>query len=67
MELKSRAEMDPRYTWDLTPIYENDEAWGAELAAAAETVKALSALPGTLSDSVEDMKSGLEAVFRLLP
>ena len=63
MELKSRAEMDPRYTWDLTPIYENDEAWEAELAAAAETVKALSALPGTLSDSVEDMKSGLEAVF----
>ena len=23
----TRATVDPRYTWDLTRIYESDEAW----------------------------------------
>lgn len=63
MELKTRAEMDPRYTWDLTAIFESDEAWEKELADAGETVSRLSELPGTLSASVDSFKTGLDAVF----
>ena len=62
MELKNRADMDPRYTWDLTPVYENDEAWEAALKAASETVRKLSAIPGTLGDSAESLKAGLDAI-----
>ena len=32
----TRATVDPRYTWDLTRIYESDEAW----EQAFEAVKA---------------------------
>ncbi|MGN0802096.1 MAG: oligoendopeptidase F [Candidatus Faecivicinus sp.] len=63
MELKSRAEMDPRYTWDLTPIFESDDVWETALKSAAETVDKLSKLPGTLDESLESFKAGLDAVF----
>lgn len=63
MELKSRAEMDPRYTWDLTPIFKAESDWEASMKSAAETIKALSALPGTLGKSVESFKAALDTVF----
>lgn len=63
MELKNRADVDPRYTWDLTPIFESDGAWEDALKAAAGTVDQLSALPGTLGASKESLKAGLDAVF----
>ena len=62
MELKNRADMDPRYTWDLSPIFESDEAWEAALKAASETVKELANIPGTLGDSAESLKAGLDAI-----
>ena len=34
MELKPRAEMDPKYMWDLTPIFPNDQAWEDALKRA---------------------------------
>lgn len=63
MELKNRAEMDPRYTWDLTAIFETDEAWERELAAASDAVEKLNTLPGTLSASLDSFKAGLDEVF----
>lgn len=63
MELKNRAEMDSRYMWDLTPIFENDEKFDEALSEASEVVAALSEIPGTLGNSVEAMKSGLDKVF----
>lgn len=63
MELKNRADMDPRYTWDLTPIYKDDAEWETALKAATETVKGLSALPGTLGASVGSFKAALDAVY----
>ena len=58
MEIKVRADMDPRYTWDLTPVFENDEAWEAALKDASETVATLGSIPGTLGNSVESFKAG---------
>lgn len=63
MELKNRTDMDPRYTWDLTPIYADDAAWENALSAASEDVKKLSEIPGTLAQSVESFKAGLDKVF----
>jgi len=63
MELKNRADMETKYTWDLTPIFEDDAHWEAALKEAAEQVKGLSALPGTLCASVEGLKAGLDAVY----
>ena len=62
MELKNRADMDPRFTWDLTPIYESDVAWEDALKAAIETVKGLASIPGTLGQSPDALKAGLDAV-----
>ncbi len=63
MELKNRADMDPRYTWDLTPIFKDEAEWEAALATATETVKALSGIPGTLGNSVDSFKAGMDAIF----
>jgi len=62
MELKKRADMDPRFTWDLTPVFESDEAWEAALKEAGETVGTLASIPGTLGKSVESLKTGLDAL-----
>ena len=51
MELKTRADMDPRYMWDLTPVFESDQAWEAALKDASETVATLGSIPGTLGQS----------------
>ena len=63
MELKPRAEMDPKYMWDLTPIFPNDQAWEDALRSAGETVNTLKAIPGTLGNSLEAFKSGLDKIY----
>ena len=40
MALKNRKEMDPRYMWDFTHIFESKEAWEAAYAEASESVAA---------------------------
>ena len=63
MELKPRAEMDPKYMWDLTPIFPNDQAWEDALRSAGETVNTLKAIPGTLGNSLEAFKRGLDKIY----
>lgn len=63
MELKDRREMNPRDTWDLTPIYPDDAAWEADMAGMPEAIRALGGLPGTLGQSAEALADGLEAVM----
>ena len=63
MELKNRSEMDPKYMWDLSPIYPNEQAWEEALQCATEKVKGLSEIPGTLSTSLESFKKGLDAIY----
>lgn len=63
MTAKSRDMMNPEYMWDLTPIFESDEKWEAAMAEAAEAVKGLDRLPGTLGDSAERLQAGLDEIF----
>lgn len=55
----TRATVDPRYTWDLTRIFESDEAWEKAYAQIQQDGKAFAALAGTLA-------SGREAILTAL-
>lgn len=55
-----RSEMDPRFQWDFTHIYPDKAHWEAAMTEAEKAVEALSALPGTLGQSKDAMKKGLE-------
>lgn len=66
MELKTRAEMNPAYTWDLTPIFENDEAWEKALAEANELVAQIAIVPGKLGESAETLKQGLDQIHAVM-
>ena len=64
-ELKARRDMDPAYQWDFTPIYPSDEAWEAELTALTGEVKTAAALKGTLGQSAQGLKKGLDTLYAL--
>ena len=42
MEILKRADVPQEFTWDLTPVFANDDAWFAEY-------EALKAYPGKIS------------------
>ena len=60
---RARNEIDPRYQWDFTPIYQTDEAWEAELNEVAAGIPKLAAFEGTLKNSREAFKAGIDAVM----
>ena len=55
----TRGTVDPRYTWDVSRIYESDEAWEHAFEAAKEQADALAQMAGT-------MKAGKDAVLTAL-
>lgn len=63
MKLKNRSEMDPKYMWDLTPIYVTEADWEKDMAETAKLVETMKALPGTLSESTESLLNALNAVY----
>ena len=63
MALKNRKDMDPRFQWKLSDIFENPEAWEAAYAKAKKAVEELGALEGTLKQSAESLKSGLDQIY----
>ena len=63
MQAKTRSEMNPEYTWDLTPVYESDDAWRAALKSAEAMVAGLQDIPGTLGTSAAALKNGLDRIY----
>lgn len=61
--MKARNEIDPKYQWDFTPIYENEQAWEEDLNAVSAEVEKLSAIEGTLGTSRESFKSGIDTLM----
>ena len=43
MEILKRVDVPQEFTWDLTPVFANDDAWFAEY-------EALKAYPGKISE-----------------
>lgn len=54
------AQPDPRWTWDLTDLYESDEAWAAALDEALAGLDELRRLKGTLSDGPDALLHAFE-------
>jgi len=53
--LKTRAEVAPADTWDLTPIFPDDDAWEAEFNDLAGRYAGITSLRGTLGRSAADL------------
>lgn len=51
MELKERSQMDPAFMWDLTSLFESDEAWEKAFAELDGKVEAAAAYQGKLCDA----------------
>lgn len=45
---KKRSEMDEKYTWDLTPIFANDEAWEESFLEISKEVEQVAKFKGAL-------------------
>lgn len=56
----AREEIDPRYTWDLTRIYESDEAWERAFAEVKAMAEAFSARQGAITQSRERVRAALD-------
>ena len=52
MALKNRKDMDPRFQWKLSDIFETPEAWEAAYAKAKKAVEELGALEAELPRAV---------------
>lgn len=49
--LRERNEMDPKYEWDLTTLFANDEVWEKELEALNAKIEEADHFRGTLKDA----------------
>ena len=57
----TRGTVDPRYTWDLSRIYESDEAWERAFEKAKAQADEIAAMAGTMKDG----KAAVLAALRL--
>ena len=53
---------DPRYTWDLTELYESPEAWQAARQQVLDDIDSLDELRGTLGDSADALYTALDRI-----
>lgn len=65
MEIKSRKDADPRYTWDFTEIYSSKEDFEKALSEAEAEIGEVVALNGKLTGSAGELKAGLDRFFDL--
>lgn len=60
---KLRSEMNPAFQWDLSDIYQDRAAWEQALKIAAGKVAAVPEIAGTLGESAEALKQGLDQLY----
>jgi len=63
MEVKNRKEMDPRFQWDFTHMFESKDAWEKEFTEAMGLVSNIRDVAGTLGKSAESLKNGLDTIY----
>ena len=65
----TRGTVDPKYTWDVSRIYESDETWEQAIQKAKEQADALAAMAGTMKDGKVDISfapgNGIEMLTTL--
>jgi oligoendopeptidase F len=57
---KDRADIDVKYTWNLTDIYETEDAWRTAKEQLAEKLPKVATFKGNLTKSASDLLSCLE-------
>ena len=60
MEILKRADVPQEFTWDLTPVFANDDAWFAEYEALKALPERIAEYRGTLGKSVKDLLAFLK-------
>ena len=55
-----RSEIDDAYTWDLTDLFADDEAWEETYAETDERIEELSAYEGRVTESAATLEAVLE-------
>jgi len=68
-EVRSRAEIDTEYTWNLSSIYPDDEAWEADFEEAERLIDEVASYEGRVDESGETLLEILavrEELFRRL-
>lgn len=61
-KVPERRQVDPKYTWDLTTMYPNQEAWEADYRTCAQSRDTLQKMKGTISTSPEALLGFLTLV-----
>ncbi len=59
--MQTREQMDKAYQWDLTPLYESDEAWEADFVKTQEMIRDFTKYAGTLNQSADGLYEALLA------
>jgi len=62
-----RSDIDEAYTWDLTDLFESDEAWEETYAETDERIEELSVYEGRVTESAETLEEVLtlrESIMR---
>lgn len=62
----TRASVDTRYTWDLSRIYQSDEAWETAFESVKADAQAFSRLEGTFAEGREAVLSAIRAYMALM-
>lgn len=60
MEILKRADVPHEFTWDLTPVFANDDAWFAEYEALKALPKRIAEYRGTLGKSAKGLLAFLK-------
>ncbi|WP_297819793.1 oligoendopeptidase F [uncultured Lactobacillus sp.] len=65
MALPTRNQVSEDLKWDLSRVFENDDAWEKEYDNVANDIKDLANLKGTLSKSGKDLYEGISAMLEV--
>jgi len=57
---RNRDEIDPKYTWDLTPIYENEAEWEKDFMWVEQSMPQYKSFEGTLGESAKKLLNYLQ-------
>ena len=63
--MQARKDMDPKFQWDFTHLYASDEVWESELNRLVGDLPKIDAVEGTLGNSRESFKAGIDTVYEL--
>ncbi len=63
MALMQRKDAETRYTWNFTDLFASDKTWEEEYDRTDRLVESISDIAGTLGDSADAMKSGLDKIY----